>query len=75
MRLNNVQDIDENLAAFLAQPGYAMCELIEDSSQGPAFKTTSKKLESGEMISAPLDELAPKLSDEEFQRYRYFDIK
>lgn len=71
-KMENVQDIDEKLQEFLAQPGYALCELIEDSTQGPAFKTTSKKLESGEMVSAPLDELAPALSHEEFQTYRYY---
>ena len=71
-RMENVQEIDEKLQEFLVKPGYGLCELIEDSSQGPAFKTTSKKLESGEMVSAPLDELAPRLSDEEFQRYRFY---
>lgn len=71
-RMENVKELDEKLDGFLSQPGYSMCELIEDSSQGPAFKTTSKKLESGEMISAPLDELAPKLSEEDFNKYRYY---
>ena len=71
-RMEKVQEIDKKLHEFLMQPGYALCELIEDSSQGPAFKTTSKKLETGEMVSAPLDELNPRLSDEIFQRYRYY---
>lgn len=71
-KLENKQDIDEKLEGFLSQPGYAICELMEDSYQGPAFKTTSMKLESGEMVSAPLDELAPKLSEEDFNKYRYY---
>ena len=70
-----MRELDEKLEDFLSQQGYGLCELIEDSSQGPAFKTTSRKLESGEMISAPLDELAPRLSEEEFQRYRYYREK
>lgn len=75
MRMENVREIDEKLEDFLSQQGYGLCELIEDSSQGPAFKTTSKRLETGEMISAPLDELAPRLSEEEFLQYRYYRKK
>ena len=74
-RMEDVKELDEKLEGFLSQPGYALCELIEDSSQGPAFKTTSQKLESGEMVSAPLDELAPELSEEEFNKYRFFSIE
>lgn len=70
--IENSKELDEKLASFLAQPGFALCELREDSTQGPAYKTTSKKLENGDMVSAPLDELAPKLPEEEFQKYRYF---
>lgn len=72
MRMGNVRELDEKLQLFLSQPGYGLCDLIEDSSQGPAFKTTSKKLETGEMVSAPLDELAPKLGEIEFNKYRYY---
>lgn len=72
VKMENVQELDEKLRNFLVRPGYALCELIEDSAQGPAFKITSKKLETGEMVSAPLDELAPMLSKEEFQKYRYY---
>lgn len=71
-RISTCAEIDERLNEILNTSGYVMCEIIEDSSQGPAFKTTSKKLPNGEIISAPLDELAPPLSEDEFFKYRYF---
>lgn len=67
--VKNRIELEEKLPAFLDAPGYALCEMVEDSSQGPAWKTTSKKLPSGDMISAPLDELEPRLSPEEFEKY------
>lgn len=72
MRIENMVELNENLSEFLNQPGFGLCELIEDSSQGPAFKTTSKKLDNGEMISAPLDELSPILSEQDLKKYRYY---
>ena len=71
-KISTLDELDEKLKKFLALPSYGLCEVIEDSSQGMAFKTTSKKLDNGEMVSAPIDELAPKLSEEEFNKYRYF---
>lgn len=74
IRITCHQELDDKLKDFLEMPGYGICELIEDSSQGPAFKTTSKKMPDGEMISAPLDELAPPLTTDDFEKYRYFNI-
>ena len=71
-KIERDEELDAKLDAFLSTDGYGLCEIIEDSSQGSAFKTTSKKLDNGEMISAPLDELAPALPAEEFNKYRYF---
>jgi len=71
--IENTKELEEKLTGFLNQPGFALCELIEDSSQGPAFKTTSKKLDNGEMVSAPLDELSPALDEDEFKKYRYYE--
>lgn len=72
MKAERNDELDAKIKEFLAAPGYGMCELIEDSEQGPAFKTTSKKLPNGEIVSAPLDELAPALPKEEFDKYRYY---
>ena len=72
-KISCVGEIDEKLPKFLNADGFGFCEVIDDGdNSGPLLKTTSKKLESGEMISAPIDELAPKLSEEEFNHYRYY---
>lgn len=72
IKISNQNELLVKIQDFLNMPGYGICELIEDSSQGPAFKITSKKLANGDIVSAPLDELAPELSESEFKRYRYF---
>ncbi len=74
-KIANIKELNEKLERFLSMSGFGLCEMIEDSSQGPAFKTMSKKLDNGEMVSAPLDELSPKLSEEEFNMYRYYIAK
>ena len=65
-------ETDAVLSALLEQDGYALCEIFEDPEQGLAFKTTSKRLSDGSIVSAPIDELAPPLPPEEFERYRLF---
>jgi acetolactate synthase-1/2/3 large subunit len=70
--IESTDGLNEKLEKFLNLPGYGLCEVKEDSLQGPAFKTMSKKLSDGEMVSAPLDELSPLLSEEEFKKYRYY---
>ena len=57
---------------LLQAEGCALCEIFEDPEQGLAFKTISKKLSDGSIVSAPIDELAPPLPPEEFERYRLF---
>lgn len=65
-------ETDAVLSALLEQDGYALCEIFEDPEQGLAFKTTSKRLSDGSIVSAPIDELTPPLPPEEFERYRLF---
>lgn len=65
-------ETDSVLTMLLQAEGCALCEIFEDPEQGLAFKTTSKKLSDGSIVSAPIDELAPPLPPEEFERYRLF---
>lgn len=74
MRIENQSELEQKMYDFLNMSGFGICEIIEDSNQGPAFKTTSKKMPNGEIVSAPLDELAPLLSKDEFIKYRYFGV-
>lgn len=65
-------ETDAVLTAMLEMDGYALCEIFEDPEQGLAFKTTSKTLPNGSIVSAPIDELSPSLPPKEFERYRFF---
>lgn len=71
-KISNMAELTEKLETFLSDDRYGICEIIEDSEQGRAFKLTSKKLDTGEMVSAPLDELSPPLSEEDMSKYRRF---
>ena len=55
--------IRENLAG----DGPQMCEVFLDLSQQFAPKVSSRKLDDGRMVSAPLEDMAPFLSREELQ--------
>ena len=48
--------------------GPQMCEVFLDLSQQFAPKVSSRKLEDGRMVSAPLEDMAPFLSREELQQ-------
>ncbi len=48
--------------------GPQMCEVFLDLSQQFAPKVSSRKLEDGRMVSAPLEDMAPFLSREELQK-------
>ena len=61
MPIEKNEDIDDKLNEFFKINGFAICELFEDSEQGPALKLASRKLDSGEMVSAPFDDLTPLL--------------
>jgi acetolactate synthase-1/2/3 large subunit len=58
-------ELDAALAATLAQPGPALCEIVLDPAQPFAPKLASRKLDDGRMVSSPLEDLAPFLSREE----------
>jgi acetolactate synthase-1/2/3 large subunit len=54
------------IAATLAEPGPAMCELMLDLSQPFSPKVSSKRLADGRMVTAPLEDMAPFLPRDEF---------
>lgn len=53
--------IDETLSA----PGAAICEIMVDKSQNFAPKVSSRRLEDGTMVTAPMEDLAPFLPRDE----------
>jgi acetolactate synthase-1/2/3 large subunit len=58
-------DLDAAIATALAAPGPSLCEVVLDLRQQFAPKVTSKKLEDGRMVTAPLHDMAPFLDREE----------
>jgi acetolactate synthase-1/2/3 large subunit len=60
-------DLDETIAATLDAQGPAMCEIALDLNQAFAPKLSSRKLDDGRMITAPLEDMAPFLPREELQ--------
>lgn len=55
------------ISATLAAPGAAMCEVLLDLRQPFAPKLSSRKLDDGRMVTAPLEDMAPFLSREELR--------
>jgi acetolactate synthase-1/2/3 large subunit len=59
-------DMGAAIAETLAADGPAICEIMIDKSQSFAPKVSSRRLEDGSMVTAPLEDLAPFLPREEF---------
>ncbi len=60
-------DMAEAIRATLASAGPAICEVFIDKEQNFAPKVSSRRLEDGSMVTAPMEDLAPFLSREELQ--------
>ena len=55
------------IAATLAAPGPALCEIMLDLRQAFSPKLSSRRLDDGRMVTAPLEDMAPFLSREELK--------
>jgi acetolactate synthase-1/2/3 large subunit len=66
-RITSHTDLEENIKSFLNEKGPVICEVILTEDYKFLPKVSSKKLEDGRMISAPLEDLAPFLEREEFR--------
>lgn len=71
-KIKNHRDVDDGIDWLLSLNSYGLCEVTEDNSQLIEPKAISKKLADGTMVSAPLDDLAPFLSPEEYEKYSKF---
>ncbi len=64
----NEADLNQAIHEILSGAGPQMCEVFLDLSQQFAPKVSSRKLEDGRMVSAPLEDMAPFLTREELQQ-------
>ena len=62
------KNADAVLAEFLATEGPAVCEVVVDPTQNFAPKSSSKVLPDGRIVSPSLNDMAPFLDREEFQK-------
>lgn len=67
-RADDLASLPAAIAATLAEPGPAICEVAIDPAQPFAPKQSSRRLPDGKMVSAPLEDLAPFLDREELAR-------
>ena len=65
-RLVNNQDAERKVPEIMASDGCAFIEVMTDPYEKLGPKAASKKLPDGTMVSAPLEDLAPFLPQDEF---------
>ena len=68
-RLENNQDAADKMPEILNAPGCAIIEVMTDPFEELGPKAASKMLPDGSMVSAPLEDLAPFLEREEFNKW------
>jgi acetolactate synthase-1/2/3 large subunit len=62
------QEMSDVIDQVLSQPGYAFCEVFTDTQQVWEPKSSAKQLADGTLVSPPLEDLAPFLSEEELKK-------
>jgi acetolactate synthase-1/2/3 large subunit len=66
-RITSHTDLEMNIKSLLNEKGPLICEVMLTEDYKFLPKVSSKRLEDGRMISAPLEDLAPFLDREEFR--------
>ena len=67
VRTSDHDDMADAIARTLATPGPALCEVMVDKKQNFAPKLSSKRLDDGTMVTAPLEDLSPFLPRAELE--------
>jgi acetolactate synthase-1/2/3 large subunit len=73
-RCSNHGEMDRLIAETLDGPGPQLCELMLDLSQPFAPKLASRKLDSGKMISSPLEDMTPFLDRDELRANMFIPL-
>ena len=68
-RLKNNQEAADKMPEILNAPGCAIIEVMTDPYEELGPKAASKMLADGSMVSAPLEDLAPFLDRDEFNKW------
>lgn len=67
-RLSTLAELKEKLPEIIARSGPLVCEVFTDPHQIITPSLTTKKLEDGKLVSAPLEDMWPFLSRQELER-------
>ena len=70
-RIDHENTSDEILKQVLDSDGPCVCEAVVDPNQNFEPKSSSKVLPDGRIVSPSLDDMAPFLAREEFEKIRY----
>jgi acetolactate synthase I/II/III large subunit len=73
-RCKNHGELTPMIRETLESDGPQCCELMLDLAQPFAPKLTSRRLESGKMVSSPLEDMAPFLSREELRQNMFIPL-
>lgn len=73
-RCTNHAELETMVRETIDGDGPQCCELMIDPAQPFAPKLTSRKLESGKMVSSPLEDMAPFLSREELRENMFIPL-
>ncbi len=66
-RCSTHDELNAEIAKSLSTAGPAICEVILDLKQGFAPRASSRRLSTGEIVTAPMEDMAPFLSREELR--------
>jgi acetolactate synthase-1/2/3 large subunit len=66
-RVDSHAGLDLAIEQTLGEPGSCLCEVVLDPTQAFCPKSASRRLADGQMVSSPLEDLAPFLPREELQ--------
>ena len=73
-KIEKISEADSVLPKVLAEQKPCICEVFMDISQFTEPKVSSKRLENGQMVSAPLEDMAPFLSRKELKENMYIPL-
>ena len=74
LRCSTNKDVEKAIKWALRQEGPCLCEMMLSTTQITEPKASSKKMPDGKMVSAPLEDLAPFLSEEELKKNMYIPL-
>jgi acetolactate synthase I/II/III large subunit len=73
-KISNHSELGQ-IADALAAPGIQICEIILDLQQAFAPRLSSRRLDDGRMVTAPLEDMFPFLDRSELQENMFYPIK